>query len=149
MGLMDIRYTLVSDLPEVPTQTLQYQTLGAAGADLCAAERGAIPAGDYRVFRTGVCIELPQHIEGQVRPRSGLAAKHGVTVLNAPGTIDSDYRGEIMVVLVNHGKETHVVEAGDRIAQLVLSPVVHGSFHPADQLAKSERGANRFGSTGV
>lgn len=148
MGLMDIRCALAEDLSYVPKQTLQYQTLGAAGADLCSAEDGVIPPGERRLFRTGVCIELPTHIEGQIRPRSGLALKHGVTVLNAPGTIDSDYRGEIAVLLVNHGTETFEVQVGDRIAQLVLSPVVHGHFRMTEHLSQSDRGANGFGSTG-
>lgn len=149
MGLMDIRCTIAEAAYGSAQTTLSYKSLGAAGADLCSTEDGELAPGEYRAFPTGVCIELPPHIEGQVRPRSGLAVHHGVTVLNSPGTVDSDYRGEIMVILINHGKEPFVVNKGDRIAQLVLSPVVHGTFHPVAELSRSDRGVARFGSTGV
>jgi dUTP pyrophosphatase len=130
-----------------------YATAGAAGADIHAAlpenetislktfERGLVP--------TGLVLQIPQGYEGQVRPRSGLAAKHGVTVLNAPGTIDWDYRGEVKVILVNLGSEPFVIERGMRIAQLVIAPVVQAVFATESAVSKTERGAGGFGSTGT
>ncbi len=128
-----------------------YQTAGAAGADICAhvSEEMVIGAGDFALVPTGVFLEIPAGFEVQVRPRSGLAAKFGVTVLNAPGTIDSDYRGEVKVILVNHGKNAFVVKNGDRIAQLVVAAVVQADFCAVPSLSESERGSGGFGSTGV
>lgn len=128
-----------------------YQTVGAAGADVCAclAEPLVLAPGDRAMVATGLCLEIPQGYEVQVRPRSGLAAKHGVTVLNSPGTIDSDYRGEVKVILVNLGLADFTVFHGDRIAQLVVAPVEQASFQPTDSLSQTERGQGGFGSTGV
>jgi deoxyuridine 5''-triphosphate nucleotidohydrolase (dut) len=127
-----------------------YQTGGSAGADICAClavpvvlaplERALIP--------TGISVEIPAGFEIQVRPRSGLALKHGVTVLNAPGTIDSDYRGEIGVVLVNFGSGSFTVSDGDRIAQLVVSRVERAEFEPVSGLGETSRGSGGYGSTG-
>jgi len=136
----------------------KYQTAGAAGVDLLAAvnEPVTLEPGAYALVPTGITIAVPIGHEAQVRPRSGLAFKHGVTVLNAPGTIDSDYRGEVGVLLINHGKEPFVVNRGERIAQMVVAPltrVVWQSMGVAstseDKLSATERGQGGFGSTGT
>jgi dUTP pyrophosphatase len=128
----------------------RYATEGAAGLDLTAAleQPMVIEPGARALVTTGLAIELPARCEGQVRPRSGLASKHGVTVLNAPGTIDEDYRGEVQVLLVNLGKEAHVIQPGDRIAQLVVAPVLQVEVVQVTDLAASTRGTGGFGSTG-
>ncbi len=127
-----------------------YQTLGAAGADVSAfiKEDIVLKTGERTFVPTGIKIAIPEGFEVQVRPRSGLAAKNGVTVLNTPGTIDSDYRGEIKVILINLGKEDFVIKNGERIAQLVVAPVTRGLFVKVDSLDKTERGEKGFGSTG-
>lgn len=128
-----------------------YSSTHAAGADLRAdiAQQLVIEPGDYILVPTGLHMELPEGYEAQVRPRSGLAAKNGVTVLNSPGTIDSDYRGEVKVILINHGKKPFIIEHGDRIAQMIIAPVVQAHFLQADNLKDSERGEGGFGSTGT
>ena len=128
-----------------------YESDAAAGADLRAAIDADIdiPSGAYALIPTGIAIDLPQGHEAQVRPRSGLAARHGVTVLNSPGTIDADYRGEIGVILVNHGREAFTVHRGDRIAQLVVAPVVQARWREEDILSETARGEGGFGSTGT
>lgn len=131
-----------------------YQTSGAAGFDLVAALETPldIAPGRYALIPTGLAMELPTGYEGQVRPRSGLAAKFGVTVLNAPGTVDCDYRGEVKVCLINHGAEPFRVQPGERIAQMVVAPVVQATFEwveSVDSLSATERGAGGYGSTGV
>lgn|SRR5574344_491914 len=128
-----------------------YKTEGAAGADVCACveQKVEIAPGKSAVIPTGLCFEIPMGYEMQVRPRSGLAAKNGVTVLNTPGTIDSDYRGELKVILVNFGENVFTVNNGDRIAQLVVAPVTQGVFLQSDELSETERGSGGFGSTGV
>ncbi len=130
--------------------TPAYQTEGAAGLDLSAAldKPITIAPGDRALVMTGIAIGLPPGHEGQVRPRSGLALKHGVTVLNSPGTIDEDYRGEIGIVLVNHGKERFHVTHGMRIAQLVVAPVRQVEVHEVTDLEETARGAGGYGSTG-
>ena len=129
-----------------------YQTRDSAGLDLVAALPEAMPLrlapGSRALLPTGLVIELPQGLEAQVRPRSGLALKHGVTVLNSPGTIDADYRGEVQIVLVNLGAETFVVRRGERIAQLVVAPVVQAALAEATSVTVTARGAGGFGSTG-
>jgi dUTP pyrophosphatase len=125
-----------------------YATEGSAGLDLCASEATRLEPGSYATVGTGLAFELSPGWEGQVRPRSGLAARHGVTVLNAPGTIDADYRGEVRVVLVNHGREAHEVRVGDRIAQLVVAPVARVQVLEVDALGSTPRGAGGFGHTG-
>lgn len=129
------------------------QSADAAGLDLAAAvpedEPVTIPPGGRALVPTGLALALPPSHEGQVRPRSGLAANHGVTVLNAPGTIDADYRGEVKVILINHGAEPFVISRGMRIAQLVVSPVVAVGIAEVDDLSETRRGAGGFGSTGV
>jgi dUTP pyrophosphatase len=127
------------------------QTAHAAGADLLAAIAGdevEIAPGERRLVPCGFAMALPVGLEAQVRPRSGLALRHGVTVLNAPGTIDADYRGEVQVLLVNLGQETFVLRRGDRIAQLVVAPVAAFAFSEAAALDDTARGAGGFGSTG-
>jgi dUTP pyrophosphatase len=125
-------------------------TAGAAGLDLsCAAEAPVILAPGARSgIPTGLAIELPVGFEAQVRPRSGLAIKHGVTVINAPGTIDADYRGEIVVLLVNLGSEPYQIAPGDRMAQLVVAPVVQVLLEEVDALGETDRGAGGFGHSG-
>ncbi len=108
-----------------------------------------LETGDHAVIPTGIAIALPAGFEAQVRPRSGLAAKHGVTTLNAPGTIDADYRGEIGVILINHGRQPFTVESGMRIAQLVVAPVAQAVWQETDSLDETARGDGGFGSTGV
>jgi dUTP pyrophosphatase len=129
-----------------------YQSKEAAGLDVVAGvPEGApvaIPPGARALIPTGFALELPRGYEAQVRPRSGLALKHGVTLLNSPGTIDSDYRGELMVIVVNHGDEPFLVRRGDRIAQLVIAPVSHAEIVAAEELAATVRGPGGFGSTG-
>ena len=121
----------------------------AAGFDIAAAEDLTIAPGSVAAVSTGFALAIPAGFEGQVRPRSGLALKHGVTVLNAPGTIDADYRGEVKVILVNHGGEPFRIARGDRIAQLVVAPVTRARFESVTVLPQSERGPGGFGSTGV
>jgi dUTP pyrophosphatase len=129
-----------------------YQTAHAAGLDLLAAVPEEAPVllapGQHTMIPTGLSIALPAGHEAQVRPRSGLAAKHGVTVLNAPGTIDADYRGEICVLLINHGSETFRVRRGERIAQMVIAPVSRVELVPISSLSTTDRGSGGFGSTG-
>ena len=129
-----------------------YQTAHAAGLDLTAAVADDAPLtlepGRIALVPTGLHIALPEGFEAQVRPRSGLAAKHGVTVLNAPGTIDADYRGEIGVLLINHGQAPFVIRRGERIAQLVIAKVEKALWQSVDTLPDSARGTGGFGSTG-
>ncbi|NUQ81109.1 MAG: dUTP diphosphatase [Bacteroidetes bacterium] len=127
-----------------------YATDQSAGMDLRAAvaEPVILNPGDRRVIPCGFSMELPAGFEAQVRPRSGLAAKNGVTVLNAPGTIDADYRGEVMVILVNHGQESFTVHRGDRIAQMIIAPVSRVEWEVASSLSVTRRGEGGFGHTG-
>lgn len=129
-----------------------YETAGSAGMDVRAAvpdrEPVILAPGQRALVPTGLSVAIPEGYEIQVRPRSGLAAKHGLTCLNTPGTIDSDYRGEIKVILINLGAEPFTIQRGERIAQLVLAPVTRLVWSQADQLGETERGAGGFGSTG-
>lgn len=126
-----------------------YETKGAAGMDLRAAEKTVLRPGERCLMPTGFAIALPQGFEAQVRPRSGLAVKHGVTVLNAPGTIDCDYRGEIKVPLINHGHSDFAIQRGDRIAQMVVAAVAHVAWIEDQGLDETERGSGGFGSSGL
>ena len=126
----------------------KYQTQGSAGCDLYANEYMTIKPARRAMVSTGLKIELPPGFEAQVRPRSGLAAKYGITVLNAPGTVDEDYRGEIKVILLNTGDEEFIISKGDRIAQLVFCRVFRGIFQPTQNLTSTSRGDGGFGSTG-
>lgn len=143
MKLSVLRLPHARDLP-LPA----YATAGAAGLDLRAAEAATLKPGARALVATGIAIALPEGFEAQVRPRSGLAVKHGVTVLNAPGTIDCDYRGEIKVPLINHGSTDFVIARGDRIAQMVVAPVLQATLVEAESLDETERGAGGFGSSG-
>jgi dUTP pyrophosphatase len=129
-----------------------YQSIDAAGLDLLAAVPEDTPVvlapGKHAMVPTGLAIALPSGFEAQVRPRSGLAAKHGVTVLNSPGTIDADYRGEINVILINHGAASFTIRRGERIAQMVIAPVVQAQLVPVSGLSDTDRGSGGFGSTG-
>jgi dUTP pyrophosphatase len=129
-----------------------YETAHAAGMDLRAAVAEDAPLtlrpGDRHAVPTGLTMAIPPGFEGQVRPRSGLALRHGVTTLNSPGTVDADYRGEVMVILINHGPEDFVVRRGERIAQLLISPVSQAIWEPVEILDETARGAGGFGSTG-
>jgi dUTP pyrophosphatase len=128
-----------------------YETLGAAGMDLRAAlgpEGMVLPPGGRALIPTGLAIALPDGFEAQVRPRSGLALKHGISQPNSPGTVDSDYRGELKVILINHGQEPFPIAHGDRIAQLVIAPVTQAVWVETDRLDDTARGVGGFGSTG-
>lgn len=125
-----------------------YATEGAAGMDVVSAEDVTLAPGARHAVATGVAVAIPHGYEIQVRPRSGLALKHGITVPNTPGTIDSDYRGELKVILINHGDEPFAVRRGDRIAQLVLAPVTRAAWVEVAELDETARGAGGFGSTG-
>lgn len=125
-----------------------YATPGAAGMDVLSAEEVTLAPGARHAVATGLSVAIPHGYEIQVRPRSGLALKHGITVPNTPGTIDSDYRGELKVILINHGTEDFVIARGDRVAQLVLAPVTQAAWDEVDSLDETERGAGGFGSTG-
>ena len=140
---------------ESNNQDPEYATDGASGFDLRAnlLSPTEIPVGKYRIIPTGLFFEIPDNMEIQIRPRSGLAAKSGITVLNSPGTIDSDYRGEVKVILINHGEEPFIVNNGDRIAQGVISGVITKNFINLNRIneinSDTKRGSGGFGSTGV
>ena len=129
-----------------------YQSADAAGLDLLAAVPAETPLiltpGKFAMVPTGLAIALPRGFEAQVRPRSGLAAKHGVTVLNTPGTVDADYRGEINVILINHGEAPFPIRRGERIAQMVIAPVTQAQLVQVETLSSTDRGSGGFGSTG-
>lgn len=147
MNKIDVKYVALEGAV-VP----EYKTAGAAGADVCAylPEGGVtISAGKFAMIPTGVFYEIPDGYEIQVRPRSGLAAKNGITVLNTPGTIDSDYRGELKIILINLGDKDFTINHNDRIAQIIISPVIQAQFNPVQNLSETERGSSGFGSTGV
>ena len=140
---------LIRKLEEADDRPLpSYATTGAAGLDLRSAENLTIKAGMRALVATGIAIALPENLEAQVRPRSGLATRHGVTVLNAPGTVDSDYRGEIKVPLINLGQDDFIIARGDRIAQMVFAPVVRIDLREVSLLDETLRGQGGFGSSG-
>ena len=151
MSPVDVGITRLPHGADLPLPSYQSET--AAGLDLLAAVPAGTPLtiapGRYVAVPTGVAIALPPGTEAQVRPRSGLARSHGVTILNAPGTIDSDYRGEIQVLLINHGAETFEVTRGMRIAQLVIADIVRIRLNEQDKLDQTKRGSGGFGSTGT
>lgn len=128
----------------------KYMTPGAAGLDLSAAidEPIELQPGERKMISTGLAVAIPPGFEGSVRPRSGLARDHGVTLVNSPGTVDSDYRGVVAVILINHGASIVTIRAGDRIAQMVIAPVAHADVVEVDELSETARGAGGFGSTG-
>lgn len=142
-----LKVRVLEGRPDLPLPA--YQTAGAAGLDVHSSAAVRLEPGRWAAIPTGLALEIPEGYEVQVRPRSGLAARHGVTVLNAPGTIDADYRGEVQVLLVNHGSAPYDVAVGDRIAQLVLAAVVQAEIEVVGELSASERGLRGFGHTGV
>jgi dUTP pyrophosphatase len=144
--MIEIKFTRLAHGEGLPLP--QYASEAAAGLDITSAEELVLDPGKRHAFATGLAIEIPQGYEVQVRPRSGLAIKHGITCLNTPGTIDSDYRGEVKVILINHGEEPFQVRRGERIAQLVPAPVLRAHFSEAPALEETARGSGGFGSTG-
>ena len=146
---MDIKvYVKTIGYKDIPLP--KYMTPGAAGLDLyaCVTESIEIEPGSTALVPTGLALEIPQGYEAQIRPRSGLALKWGITLLNSPGTIDSDYRGEVKVIMINHGQEAFIVNRGDRIAQMVFCPIAIASLEVVDDLSESNRGQGGFGHTG-
>ena len=147
---IDVRIVRLPHAADLPLP--QYQSALAAGLDLIAAVPADRPVelvpGARALIPTGIAIALPPSTEGQIRPRSGLAIRHGITVLNSPGTVDSDYRGELQVILVNLGSERFVVQRGMRVAQLVIAPILQANLVETDDLDVTERAASGFGSTG-
>ena len=140
---------LVKRLPHFEGLELpEYATEGSAGLDVLSAEDVMLAPGARHAVATGLAVAIPRGFEIQVRPRSGLALRHGISVPNTPGTIDSDFRGELMVIVINHGSEGFAIRRGDRIAQLVLAPVTRASWLKVDELDDTARGAGGFGSTG-
>jgi dUTP pyrophosphatase len=131
------------------TKSPEYQTDQSSGADLFASHSGEVKKGEFKLVKTGLKLSIPEGFEAQIRPRSGLALKYGVTVLNTPGTIDSDYRGEIGVIIVNFGDNTFVFNEGDRLAQLVFSKVYRAEFENVEFLDSTERQEGGFGHTGT
>lgn len=147
-GQVEILIRRITNFDDVPLP--QYMSAHASGMDVFAANEAEIVIGPgrYALIPTGFAIALPEGFEAQIRPRSGLALKYGVTVLNSPGTIDADYRGEVGVILINHSKETFIVRRGDRIAQMIIANYAKAKFEIVEELPKSAREAGGFGSTG-
>ena len=147
MAQLEIRVRKLHTNAIVP----QYMSDHAAGMDLCAAldEPVTLQPGERTIVPTGIAMAIPIGYEGQVRPRSGLAIRQGITMLNSPGTIDADYRGEIGVIAINHGDAEVTFHHGDRIAQLIIAPVVHAELHVVDELCETDRGEGGFGHTGL
>lgn len=141
MKLKVLRLNEFATIPEYAHQT-------DSGLDLTAVEETEIPAKESRLIKTGIAIELPPNTEAQIRPRSGLALKHQITVLNTPGTVDEGYRGEIGVILINHGNSSFTVTQGMKIAQMVIAPVIRVDIEEISQLSSTSRGTGGFGSTG-
>ena len=129
----------------------KYETSGASGLDLAADIKTdiSLKPGEQTLVSTGLAIAIPQGFEVQIRPRSGLAAKKGITVLNTPGTIDADYRGELKIILINHSKDNFVIKNGERIAQMVVCPVIQAKLEEVEELSNTDRGSGGFGSTGI
>ena len=146
MHLVKVKYKKIRDLAVVPS----YQSKHAAGMDLYSANDDPITigSGEIAMIPLGFAMALPNNYEAQVRPRSGLGSKFGVTLPNSPGTIDADYRGEVSVPLINHGREPFVIEPNMRIAQMIIAPVVQASFEVVEELDETPRGSGGFGSTG-
>ena len=142
---MKIKVVKLTETAQIP----EYAREGDSGMDLRAVVACTIPPGETALVKTGIAIELPADTEAQVRPRSGLALNHAVTVLNTPGTVDAGYRGEIAVILINHGKRPFRVEAGMRIAQMAIVPIIRAEVELVSELSASSRGSGGFGSTGT
>jgi dUTP pyrophosphatase len=142
--LINLKVKKLSSLAEIPA----YQTEEAAGFDLHSIEDVVIAPKERKLIATGLAFDIPAGYEIQIRPRSGLAYKHGITVLNTPGTIDSDYRGEIKVLLINHSDEEFEIKVGERIAQALIKEVIQAKFEEVEELSETKRGEKGFGSTG-
>lgn len=127
----------------------RYAHTNDAGMDLFSTDNAIVVPGEIKLIHTGIAIELPDDVEAQIRPRSGLAFKNGITVLNSPGTIDAGYRGEIGIIIINHGKESFEINVGTKIAQMVITPIIHATIQEVVELEQSDRGNCGFGSTGV
>ncbi|MFT4304230.1 MAG: dUTP diphosphatase [Candidatus Woesearchaeota archaeon] len=141
---MEVKITKTKDNAIIPS----YAKSGDAGVDLCSTENYIIKPGERKLISTGLKIALPDGYEAQVRPRSGLAIKNGISIVNTPGTVDSGYRGEICVILINHGQEDFIIEPGMRIAQMVINKFEHVAFNEVDELDETERGEGGFGHSG-
>jgi dUTP pyrophosphatase len=146
METVEIRFLWLRDEPPLPPPA--YQSKGASGLDLASAEEAVLAPGEIRLLATGYAVEIPTGYELQARPRSGLAIRHGITIINSPGTIDSDYRGEIMVGLINLGKAPYTIARGERICQLVPAEVTRAAVEVVTTLESTARGAGGFGHTG-
>ncbi|MBK5200018.1 MAG: dUTP diphosphatase [Spirochaetaceae bacterium] len=146
-----MQLTVVKIVKEEKVSLPEQKTALSAGADISArlSEPFVLKSGEYGLIPTGIKMAIPEGFEAQIRPRSGLAAKYGVTVLNSPGTIDADYRGEVKIILINHGKEDFIIYDKDRIAQVVIAPVVSVKYEEVLSLLDTKRGDGGFGSTGV
>ena len=142
--MIKLKVKKLNNLAQIPA----YQTEEAAGFDLHSVEDVVIAPNERKLIGTGLSMEIPKGYEIQIRPRSGLAYKHGITVLNSPGTIDSDYRGEIKVLLINHSNEDFEIKVGERIAQAVIKEVIQATFEEVEELNDTTRGTGGFGSTG-
>ena len=140
-----IKIKLLNENAKIPVRASEH----ASGFDIFSAQKTILKAKSFQLISTGFAIEMPQSMEAQIRPRSGLAIKHGITILNSPGTIDADYRGEIKVILINHSDTDFKIEIGTRIAQIVFSKIVETEFEQVENLNESIRGENGFGSTGL
>jgi dUTP pyrophosphatase len=149
MNTVRIRIKRLDGCEDVPLPA--YETEGASGMDLRAAveSKVVLHPGEVRFIPTGLLVSIPRGYEGQIRPRSGLALKHGIGMVNSPGTIDSDYRGELGLIMINWGKEPFVIQRGDRVAQMVLSKVFRAEFLEVDDLESTKRGEKGFGHSGV
>ncbi|MGD9706835.1 MAG: dUTP diphosphatase [Candidatus Delongbacteria bacterium] len=141
----NIKIKRISEYARLP----EYAHPGDAGMDIFSAVEKTLKPGEFALIGTGIKIELPENTEAQVRPRSGLAIKNGVTVLNTPGTIDEGYRGEVGVILINHSKEDFTVTPGMKIAQMIIAPVIRAQIEEVDELSDTRRGDGGFGSTGI
>jgi dUTP pyrophosphatase len=144
---MNVKVKILRDSPEIPLPT--YETAQSSGMDVRAWENLVLSPGEIKSVGTGLHIELPEGYEAQIRPRSGLALKKGISLPNTPGTIDADYRGEIRIILINLGSEPFEIHRGDRIAQMVIAPVTRAEWVSVESLAQTERGSGGFGSTGT
>ena len=146
---IEVRLSQKEDCLDLPLP--KYQSDGSSGVDLYAANLDPIEISPQQILKipTGLFLEIPKGFEAQIRPRSGLALKHGISMVNTPGTIDSDYRGEISVILINLGQKVFLINRGDRIAQMVFAPIVKASWRRVDQLQETNRGSGGFGSTGL
>ena len=142
--MINLKVKKLNKLAQIP----EYQTQEAAGFDLHSVEDIIIKPNERKLIGSGLAFDIPKGYEIQIRPRSGLAYKHGITVLNSPGTIDSDYRGEIKVLLINHSNEDFEIKVGERIAQAVIQEVIQATFQEIEELSQTDRGAGGFGSTG-